>query len=59
MYQDSLLKPEEEILYGKINDGGLGLSHIESKSKANFILSFLQSTINPNFTKNSISSIYF
>ena len=38
LYQDSLLKPDEILLYRKITDGGLGLFHIESKSKAKKLL---------------------
>ena len=59
LYQDSLLKPDEILIYRKIADGGLGLFHIESKSKANFIVSFLQSATNPNFSKSLLhQSIY-
>ena len=52
LYQDMLVKPEEEILHRKIKDGGLGLFHIPSKIVANFVTSFIQTAVNPNVSRN-------
>ena len=41
IYQDRLIKPQEELLFRNVKDGGLGLFHLESKVHANLICSFL------------------
>ena len=47
-----LEKPEEITLHREVEDGGRGLLHIESRSKAALIMTFLQTAINPNFKRN-------
>lgn len=41
IYQDSLEKPEELILYRPESDGGLGLEHIGLKAQASKIKNFI------------------
>ena len=48
-YQDMFLKPSEVSLYREIQQGGLGLLHIESRGKAHLISKFLQTAVNPRF----------
>ena len=52
MYMDCFLKPEEEILYRKTADGGLGMFHILSKVAANLIISFIQTAANLEYARN-------
>ena len=52
IYADMLEKPQEEILYRGVNEGGLGLFHIKHRALAALIFTFLQTAINPNFRRN-------
>ena len=52
IYIDHLERPEELILYIEIDEGGLGLYHITSRTKAHLITTFLQTAINPAFRRN-------
>ena len=59
IYQDTLLKTKEEVLYRKIIEVGLRLFNIESKSKANLIISFLQSAVSQKITKSLLQHAIF
>ena len=52
VYCDLLEKPEENTLYRKTQDGGLGLVNIQCCAKAALIVTFLQTAINPQFQRN-------
>ena len=52
IYQDLLVKPQEELLYRKTEDGGHGLFNIEAKAKANLTTSFLQTAGGSDFVTN-------
>ena len=52
IYQDKLVKPQEELLYRSVKDGGLGLFHLESKVLANLICCFLETAGHPDFHEN-------
>ena len=52
LYTDLLEKPDELVLYRNIEDGGLGFLNIQVRAKAALISTFLQTAINPNFTRN-------
>ena len=41
-YQDLLQKPSEVLLYRRVEEGGLGLLHVQSKAQAHLIATFLQ-----------------
>ena len=49
VYTGLLEKPKEITLHRDVEDGGLGILHIESRAKAALITTFLQTAINPNF----------
>ena len=55
-YQDLLQKPSEVILYREVEQGGLGLYHIESRGMANLISTFLQTAANSRFNQSLIHS---
>ena len=52
-YQDLFQKPSEVLLYRGVEQGGLGLHHIQSKALANLISTFIQTACNKNF-QNSL-----
>ena len=54
-----LEKPEDHVLYRPRSYGGLGLVHIESKSLALLIRSFLESAVNPTFRRNKYHEALF
>ena len=49
IYQDMLEKPSELLLYRPVEEGGLGLHHVQSKAMASLISTFLQTAANPRF----------
>ena len=51
-YQDLLQKPSEIILFREVEQGGLGLYHIESRGIANLISTFLQTAVNSRFKQS-------
>jgi hypothetical protein len=53
LFQDQLLKPEDFVLYRSREQGGLDLTHAESKARALLIRSFLETAVNPTFTRNT------
>ena len=59
LYADLFEKPEQKILYRKIQDGGLGLYNIQIRSFASLMSTFLQSAINPNFCTNYFHQTLF
>lgn len=52
VYQDNFEKPEQEILCRKIEDGGLGLTNLRQKMKANLLCNFMQTAKNDNFKES-------
>ena len=48
-YQDLLQKPSEVTLFRRVQDGGLGLQHVKSKSLAHLISTFLLTAANKNY----------
>ena len=49
-YQDLFQKPTEVLLYRRVEEGGLGLLHVQSKAQAHLIATFIQTAANPKFT---------
>ena len=47
LYQDQLLKPEEQIMYRQASLGGLGVHSAQLKAQAGLIRSFLETAVNP------------
>ena len=59
LYADQLEKPEEIVLYRPASQGGLGLHHVQSKSQAMLIRSFMETAAHPAFLHNLFhSSLY-
>ena len=52
LYADLIEKPDELTLYRDIDNGGLGLVNIQSRARASLISTFLQTAINPEFSRN-------
>ena len=52
LYQDCLLKPPEHVLYRDPKDGGLGLHHVKTRSKAILIHTFLAQTISSHYKRD-------
>ena len=52
LFQDQLEKPEDFVLYRVRRLGGLGLVHVESKSKALLTRSLMETAANPTFRRN-------
>ena len=55
-YQDLLLKPSEVTLFREVQQGGLGLYHIQSRAMANLITTFLQTAANARFNQSLMHS---
>ena len=51
-YQDLLQKPSEVILYREVEQGGLGLHHVQSKAMAHLISTFLQTAASSRFIQS-------
>ena len=58
-YQDLFQKPSEVTLYRRVDEGGLGLHHIQSKAQANLISIFMQTAANKNFRGSLFHSWLF
>ena len=59
LYQDSLLKPPEIVLYRELENGGLGLHHVKSRAIAMLIHTFIAQAISPLYTRNHyLNSLY-
>ena len=52
IYQDLYQKPSEVLLYRRVEDGGLGLHHLQSKALANLISTFLQTACSKRFQQS-------
>ena len=48
-YQDLYQKPSEVLLYRRVEEGGLGLHHIQSKAQAHLISTFIQTAASQRF----------
>ena len=59
MYADLIVKPQEELIFRSIKEGGLGLQNIQAKASANLITSFIQTSINKEFITNDYSRAIF
>ena len=59
IYADLLEKPDELTLYRAIDQGGLGLINIQVRARAALISTFLQTAINPNFSRNNFHNYLF
>ena len=49
VYQYLYQKPSEVLLYREVEDGGLGLHHLESKAQAHLIATFIQTAAGKRF----------
>ena len=58
-YQDLFQKPSEVMLYRSVEDGGLGLHHVQSKAQANLISTFVQTAANEKFRGSLFHSWLF
>ena len=59
LYQDMLEKPSELLLYRPVEEGGLGLHHVQSKALASLISTFLQTAANPSFQQSLYHSLLY
>ena len=59
IYQDMLEKPSELLLYRPVEEGGLGLHHVQSKAMASLIATFLQTAANPGFQQSLYHSLLY
>ena len=59
LYQDMLEKPSELLLYRPVEEGGLGLHHVQSKAMASLISTFLQTAANPGFQQSLYHSLVY
>ena len=55
-YQDLFQKPSEVLLYRGVEDGGLGLHHVQSKAQAHLISTFIQTAAGTNFLQSAFHS---
>ena len=55
-YQDLFQKPSEVLLYRGVEDGGLGLHHVQSKAQAHLISTFIQTAAGTNFLQSTFHS---
>ena len=56
IYQDMYQKPTEVMLFRAVEDGGLGLHHMECKALAHLISTFLQTASNTRFQQSLFHS---
>ena len=59
LYQDMLEKPSELLLYRPVEEGGLGLHHVQSKAEASLISTFVQTAANPSFQNSLYHSLLY
>jgi hypothetical protein len=52
LYQDTLIKPQEMIMYRDTSAGGLGVHNVKCRAMAMLIHTFLAQAISPRFTIN-------
>ena len=58
-YQDMYQKPSEVLLYRDVEEGGLGLHHIQSKALANLISTFIQTACSKRFQRSQFHSLLY
>ena len=59
IYQDLFQKPSEVLLHRAVEEGGLGLHHVESKALAHLIATFLQTASGSRFQLSLFHSIMY
>ena len=59
IYADLLEKPDELTLYRDIDNSGLELINIQTRARAALISTFLQTAINPEFSRNHYHNFLF
>ena len=59
LYQDMLEKPSELLLHRPVEEGGLGLHHLQSIALASLINTFLQTSANPSFQQSPYHSLLY
>ena len=59
LYQDMLEKPSELLLNRPVEEGGLGLHHLQSKALASLITTFLQTAVHPSFQQSLYHSLLY
>ena len=59
VYQDLYQKPSEVMLYRRVEEGGLGLLHVQSKAQAHLISTFLQTAAGTKFRASLFHSWLF
>ena len=52
LYADMIESPDELTLHRNVEDGGLGLLHIQTRARAALLSTFLQTAIRKKFTRN-------
>ena len=55
-YQDMYQKPSEVLLFRTVEEGGLGLHHLQSKAQAHLIATFLQTVSGSHFQQSLFHS---
>ena len=58
-YQDLFQKPSEVLLYRRVEEGGLGLHHVQSKAQAHLIANFIQTAADTRFRQSLFHSWLF
>ena len=58
-YQDLFQKPSEILLYRRVEEGGLGMFHVQSKSLAHLISTFMQTAASTRFRASLFHSWLF
>ena len=59
VYQDLYQKPSEVMFYRRVEEGGLGLLHVQSKAQAHLISTFLQTAAGTKFRASLFHSWLF
>ena len=59
VYQDLFQKPSEVTLFRGVQDGGLGLHHLQSKAQAHLIATFMQTAVGKRFQQSLFHSWLF
>ena len=59
LYLDQLIKPEEAVLFRSTEEGGLGLVSLRNNSKACFLRTFIEMSVNPVYKHSTFLSSIF
>ena len=59
LYQDMFEKPSELLLYRPVEDGGLGMHHVQCKALSSLISTFLQTAANPGYQQSLYHSLLY